>query len=62
MATLGEVKVELTRGPASAALTERRTSIWPSIYPEILARILAHRTHDHLLQRPPRRPNASPPS
>ena len=44
MSTLGQVKVELTPGPATAALTERRTSIWPSIYPEILKRILANRT------------------
>ncbi len=44
MSTLGQVKVELTPGPATAALTERRTSIWPSIYPEILQRILANRT------------------
>ncbi len=44
MSTLGQVKVDLTPGPASSALTERRTSIWPSIYPEILERILANRT------------------
>ena len=44
MSTIGQVKVELTPGPASAALTERRTSIWPSIYPEILTRILANRS------------------
>ncbi|MGB0112749.1 MAG: DEAD/DEAH box helicase [Ilumatobacteraceae bacterium] len=44
MSTIGEVKVELTPGPASAAFTERRTSIWPSIYPEILTRILANRS------------------
>ena len=44
MSTLGQVKVELTPGPATSALTERRTSIWPSIYPEILERILANRT------------------
>ncbi|MGE5209888.1 MAG: DEAD/DEAH box helicase, partial [Acidobacteriota bacterium] len=44
MSTLGQVQVELTPGPATAALTERRTSIWPSIYPEILKRILANRT------------------
>jgi ATP-dependent Lhr-like helicase len=44
MSTLGQVKVELTPGPATAALTERRTSIWPSIYPEILTRILANRS------------------
>jgi ATP-dependent Lhr-like helicase len=44
MSTIGQVHVELTPGPATAALTERRTSIWPSIYPEILQRILANRT------------------
>jgi ATP-dependent Lhr-like helicase len=44
MSTLGQVKVELTPGPATSALTERRTSIWPSIYPAILERILANRT------------------
>jgi ATP-dependent Lhr-like helicase len=44
MSTLGQVRVELTPGPATAALTERRTSIWPSIYPEILKRILTNRT------------------
>ena len=44
MSTIGQVRTELTPGPATAALTERRTSIWPSIYPEILSRILANRT------------------
>ena len=44
MSQLGQVQVELTPGPASAALTERRSSIWPSIYPEILTRILANRS------------------
>ena len=44
MSTIGQVRVELTPGPATSALTERRTSIWPSIYPEILRRILANRT------------------
>jgi ATP-dependent helicase Lhr and Lhr-like helicase len=44
MSTLGQVKTELVSGPATAALTERRTSIWPSIYPEILTRILANRS------------------
>ncbi|MEX2625823.1 MAG: DEAD/DEAH box helicase, partial [Ilumatobacteraceae bacterium] len=37
-------QAELRSGPASAALTERRTSIWPSVYPEVLDRVLAHRT------------------
>ncbi len=44
MSQLGQATVELTPGPASAALTERRSSIWPSIYPEILTRILANRS------------------
>lgn len=44
MSTLGQAKTELVSGPATAALTERRTSIWPSIYPEILKRILANRS------------------
>ena len=44
MSTLGQVSTELVSGPATAALTERRTSIWPSIYPEILKRILANRS------------------
>lgn len=44
MSRLGEVTTELRSGPATAGLVERRTSIWPSIYPEILARVLAHRS------------------
>ncbi|MCU0261684.1 MAG: DEAD/DEAH box helicase, partial [Ilumatobacteraceae bacterium] len=44
MAALGQPVTELRSGPATAALAERRTSIWPSIYPEILERILAHRS------------------
>ena len=44
MSTLGQVSTELTSGPATAAMSERRTSIWPSIYPEILKRILANRS------------------
>ncbi|MEM8621241.1 MAG: DEAD/DEAH box helicase [Actinomycetota bacterium] len=44
MASLGQPTGELTAGPATTALTERRTSIWPSIYPEVLDRILAHRS------------------
>ena len=45
MSSLGQVQAtELTPGPATSALTERRTSIWPSIYPEILQRILANRS------------------
>ena len=41
---LGSAVTELTSGPATAALTPRRRSIWPSVYPEILAQILAHRS------------------
>jgi ATP-dependent Lhr-like helicase len=44
MSSLGQATVELVAGPASSALAERRTSIWPSIYPEILDRILANRS------------------
>ncbi|MDX2379493.1 MAG: DEAD/DEAH box helicase, partial [Acidimicrobiia bacterium] len=44
MAGIGQATVELRPGPADAALTERRTSIWPSIYPEILDRILDNRS------------------
>ncbi len=34
----------LRSGPAHIAEVPRRTSIWPSIYPRILAQILAHRS------------------
>ncbi len=48
MSQLGQVvpmsERELHSGPATAALAERRTSIWPSVYPEILSRVLSHRT------------------
>ena len=44
MAGIGQSTVELRPGPADSALTERRSSIWPSIYPEILDRILANRS------------------
>ena len=36
--------VELVSGPATAALTPRRASIWPSLYPQILEEVLAHRS------------------
>lgn len=36
--------IELVSGPATAALTPRRASIWPSLYPQILEEILAHRS------------------
>ncbi|MEY2966843.1 MAG: hypothetical protein RLY50_893, partial [Actinomycetota bacterium] len=35
---------ELVSGPATSALTPRRASIWPSLYPQILQQILAHRS------------------
>lgn len=35
---------QLVSGPATAALTPRRASIWPSLYPQILQEILAHRS------------------
>jgi ATP-dependent Lhr-like helicase len=44
MAALGQPTGELTSGPATSALVERRTSIWPSIYPRILDQVLAHRS------------------
>jgi ATP-dependent Lhr-like helicase len=44
MSTLGQVTRDPNAGPTDFALTERRTSIWPSIYPEILTRILANRS------------------
>jgi ATP-dependent Lhr-like helicase len=44
MADLGKEVVELRSGPADVALTPRRTSIWPSIYPKILDQILEHRS------------------
>jgi ATP-dependent Lhr-like helicase len=45
MSDLGRpLPVDLQSGPATSALSERRSSIWPSIYPEILKRILANRT------------------
>jgi ATP-dependent helicase Lhr and Lhr-like helicase len=34
----------LRSGPAAAALTPARTSIWPSIYPRLLELVLAHRS------------------
>ena len=44
MSDLGAARTELRSGPASAALAERRTSIWPSIYPRILDLVLEHRS------------------
>ena len=53
-ATIGQVTVELTPRPGdrSAAPSAAR-SIWPSIYPRILAADPGAPHHDHLLQRPP---------
>jgi ATP-dependent helicase Lhr and Lhr-like helicase len=39
----GAPSSDVVGGPA-AALAERRTSIWPSIYPRILEQVLAHRS------------------
>ncbi len=46
MGELGKEQLapELQSGPATAALSARRSSIWPSIYPRILELVLAHRT------------------
>jgi ATP-dependent helicase Lhr and Lhr-like helicase len=44
LGALGQEVSELTSGPATAALTPRRTSIWPSVYPQILQQILGHRS------------------
>ena len=38
--TLGQPVTELRSGPATVALAERRTSIWPSIYPRSCSRCL----------------------
>jgi ATP-dependent Lhr-like helicase len=44
MGDMGQPSTELRSGPATAAMTPQRSSIWPSIYPRILAQILEHRT------------------
>ncbi|MFM8267569.1 MAG: DEAD/DEAH box helicase [Ilumatobacteraceae bacterium] len=45
MGAIGQpAPVELHSGPAHAALTPRRTSIWTSITPRILEQVLAHRS------------------
>ncbi|MFM9226761.1 MAG: DEAD/DEAH box helicase, partial [Actinomycetota bacterium] len=44
MGDLGRETSELTSGPATAGLSPRRTSIWPSVYPRILDQILEHRS------------------
>ena len=46
MGDVGNVPAEpvLTPGPATSALTPRRSSIWPSVYPRVLDQILAHRS------------------
>jgi len=40
----GSTAPELRSGPATAAMAPQRSSIWPSIYPRILAQVLEHRT------------------
>ncbi|MBI5088001.1 MAG: DEAD/DEAH box helicase, partial [Actinobacteria bacterium] len=46
MGDLGQPQAptELRSGPATAAMMPQRSSIWPSIYPRILAQVLEHRT------------------
>ena len=44
MGDLGQPTTELRSGPATAALNPTRRSIWPSIYPQILQQVLAHRS------------------
>ncbi len=46
MGDLGQpvAPTELRSGPATAALSPLRSSIWPSIYPRILELVLAHRS------------------
>jgi ATP-dependent Lhr-like helicase len=44
MGDLGKPTTELRSGPATAALTERRSSIWPSVYPKILDLVLEHKS------------------
>lgn len=42
MAAIGTVTDELRSGPATAALSPRRVSIWPSVYPRLLELINEH--------------------
>jgi ATP-dependent helicase Lhr and Lhr-like helicase len=44
MGEMGRPITELRSGPATSALTPQKTSIWPSIYPQILGQILEHRS------------------
>ncbi len=44
MGEMGRPVAGLRSGPASNALTPQRSSIWPSIYPRILAQVLEHRS------------------
>ncbi|MFZ9629291.1 MAG: Lhr family helicase [Ilumatobacteraceae bacterium] len=45
MSTLGQLLPPTLRsGPATSALDPQRSSIWPSIYPRILAQVLQHRS------------------
>ena len=41
---LSQERTELVSGPATAALTPRRGSIWPSVYPKVLELIMQHRS------------------
>lgn len=44
MGEMGKVVHELRSGPADQALAGQKLSIWPSIYPQILQQVLAHRS------------------
>ena len=44
MGEMGKVVHELRSGPADQALQGHKLSIWPSIYPQILQQVLAHRS------------------
>ncbi len=44
LGALSEQRTELVSGPATAALTPRRGSIWPSVYPKVLDLVLQHRS------------------
>ncbi len=44
MGEMGKVVHELRSGPADQALAGQKLSIWPSIYPQILEQVLAHRS------------------
>jgi ATP-dependent Lhr-like helicase len=44
LGALSEQRTELVSGPATAALTPRRGSIWPSVYPKVLDLVMQHRS------------------